>query len=274
LLDAAQLQRLVVEFAPTYLVHLGARTDVFERRSITGYAANMQGTQNLIDAANACVGLRRIIMTSTRLVCRIGYQPIAADDFCPPNFYGESKAEMERIIRRNHIKAEWLITRPTAIWGPGFLVPSYRDFFEQIRKGRYFHLGAANPRKTFGYIGNTLHQMHSLLTAPSDQVQGHIFYLGDYEPLQLREWADMIAHEFGRKPISTLPLGLLRAGSLAGDMMVRVGWRNFPLTSPRLRNMLADSVHDLTPIATVAGALPHTLEEATRDTVAWLKDNP
>lgn len=274
LLDADGLNRLVAGFSPTHLIHLGARTDTFGRRSLEEYAANTRGTENVIAAANACLTLQRIIMTSSRLVCPVGYMPQADDDYCPPNLYGESKVEMERIIRRTPIRAEWMITRPTGIWGPGFLVPSYRDFFEQIRSGRYAHLGSANPRKTFGYVGNFVFQMQRLLEAPAAQVQGRVFYLGDYEPVALREWADLIAAEFGRPRLRTLPLGVLRLLASAGDLAVRAGWSNFPLTSIRLRNMLSDAVHDLAPISALTGPLPFNLDGATRETVAWLRENP
>jgi nucleoside-diphosphate-sugar epimerase len=263
-----------VDFNPDYLLHLGARTDTFERRSLDGYAANVQGVRNVIAAANASRGLRRIIMTSSRLVCPIGYLPKSDDDFCPPNLYGQSKVETERITKATAIRAEWLITRPTAIWGPGFMVPSYRDFFEQIRRGRYFHLGSSNPRKTFGYVKNFSFQMEKLLEAPQERVQGRIFYVGDYEPVSLRDWADLIAREFGRRPVLTVPLGLLRAAAFGGDLLKKVKWDNAPLTSYRLGNMLSESVHDCTALAALTGPLPHDLESATRETVAWLKNNP
>jgi nucleoside-diphosphate-sugar epimerase len=273
LLDAIGLHRLVTDFSPTYLIHLGARTDTFERRSLEGYAANTRGTMHVIAAANGCPRLRRLLLTSSRLVCPVGYMPKTDYDYRPPNLYGESKAEMERIIRRTAIRAEWLITRPTGIWGPGFLVPSYRDFFEQIRSGRYVHIGDANPRKTFGYVGNTVFQIQRLLEAPAAQVHGRVFYLGDYEPVALREWADLIASGFGRR-LRTLPLGTLRLGAVAGDLMVQAGWRNFPLTSIRLRNMLSDAVHDLAAVHKLTGPLPFRLDIATRETVSWLRENP
>lgn len=274
LLDAGGLRSLFTNFSPDYLLHLGARTDTFERKSIAGYGANVQGVQNILAAANACLGLRRLIVTSSRLVCRVGYIPRSDDDFCPPNFYGESKVATERITKAADIRAEWLITRPTAIWGPGFRVPSYRDFFEQIRRGRYFHCGSHNPRKTFGYVKNFAFQMERLLVAPREAVQGRIFYVGDYEPVRLKEWADAIALNFGRRPIPTVPMSLVRAAAFAGDVLQKLGWDNVPLTSYRLRNMLSEAVHDCSPLAAVTGPLPYDLATATQETVQWLRENP
>lgn len=271
LLDGPKLEKIFREFAPQYLLHLGAVTDTHQRSRIDEYAANIEGVQNVLAASNATPSLRRIIITSSRLVCRIGYQPASDQDYAPPNAYGQSKVETERIVRTTPIHAEWLITRPTAIWGNGFLVPSYRDFFEQIRRGRYVHFSNQNPHKTFGYVRNFTFQMEKLLLAPREQVQGRVFYIGDYEPVRLRDWADLIASEFGRKPIPTLPLGLVRVMAKFGDGLKSLGWSHVPLTSYRLSNMLAPAVYNLSALEEITGPLPYDLAAATRETVAWLK---
>ncbi len=274
LLDGIGLRNLFLRFNPDFLLHLGARTDTFERKSLDGYAANMQGVKNVIAAANACRSLRRLVMTSSRLVCRIEYMPKSDDDFCPPNFYGQSKVESEKIVKGSEIGPEWVITRPTAIWGPGFLVPSYRDFFEQIRRGTYFHLGRANPLKTFGYVKNSVYQMERLLLAPREKVDRQLYYIGDYEPVSLRDWADSIALEFGRQPNPTLPLSALRLAARVGDILKAIGWKTVPLTSYRLNNMLSPAVFDGSRLRELTGPLPYDLRSATRETVQWLKANP
>lgn len=260
--------------APDFVLHLGAVTDTFTHSKLPEYAANMDGMRNVISAANACKQLKRIIITSSRLVCRIGFEPKTEEDYDPPNAYGQSKVETERITRSSTIRAEWLLTRPTAIWGPGFTVPSYRDFFEHIRRGRYFHIGRTNPKKTFGYVNNFTFQMERLLLAPRQEVHGRVFYVGDYQPVKLRDWAEQIGREFGVRRIPSVPLPFVKAGALAGDLLRIAGMRNPPLTSYRLANLLYESVHDTAPLERITGALPHTLEAATRETTAWIKQNP
>lgn len=274
LLDKEKLTIMFTDFDPDYLLHLGARTDVFERKSIAGYDANITGTKNIIDAANACLHLKRVIITSSRLVCPVGHIPKTDDEYCPPNFYGESKVQTELLVKNSALKSEWVITRPTAIWGEGFRVPSYRDFFEQIKHGRYFNLGSSSPQKTFGYVRNFNFQMEKLLLAPKESVHGKVFYIGDYTPVALRSWAKLIAHEFGQPPPRTLPLPVLRSLARVGDLFRAVGWKTFPLCTTRLNNMLQNAVHDCTVLETITGPLPYDLESATKRTVAWLKQNP
>lgn len=269
--DRPAVISLFAKVRPELLLHLGARTDTFERRSLDGYAANIDGMRHLLEAANRIDELRRMIITSSRLVCRIGYTPSSDTDYRPPNLYGQSKVETEKVVRSNNIRAEWILTRPTAIWGPGFQVPSYRDFFEQVRKGRYFHIGNTAPMKTFGYIDNFLFQMEKLLTAPREAVHERVFYIGDYESIRLPDWANLIAEAFGRPHPAKVPLWILSGVARVGNVLKAVGWDNVPLTTHRLHNMLIDSVHDCSPLEAITGPLPVGLREATLRTVEWMK---
>lgn len=274
LLNRESLVREFSQFNPDFILHLGARTDVFERHSINGYAANIEGVANVLAAANACSRLKRVIMTSSRLVCPVGYIQKHEEDYCPPNFYGASKVETERITRTTPLKAEWVIIRPVGIWGPGFLVPSYRDFFEQLRRGRYFHVTGHSPKKTFGYVKNFTFQTEKIFQAASSKVASKTFYISDYDPVDLRTWADLIARDFGHRPVRSIPYPLLKIVASVGDLCKIFGWANVPLSSIRLRNLIADAVHDLSALEAVTGPLPYDLATATKETVEWLKANP
>ena len=112
--EPSELRAAYEAFRPHYLLHLAARTDLDERRNLSGYAANIDGVRNLLDIVGP--PLRRAIFASSRMVCRIGYQPQHEDDFAPPNLYGQSKVEGERLVRSSAMNCEWVIVRPTSIW--------------------------------------------------------------------------------------------------------------------------------------------------------------
>ena len=189
-LDGAALSSAVTAFDPTLVFHLGARTDL-HGKTLPDYAQNIEGVRAIIDACNAAQSVRRVIFASSRLVCRIGYQPTSEDDYCPTTPYGESKMVGEQIVRKADHRYEWLIVRPTSIWGPWFAVP-YRDFFDAVARGRYFHVKGRAVRKSFGYVGNTVHELEQLAYAQVQWLQGRTLYLGDYPPTNLREMADLI----------------------------------------------------------------------------------
>jgi len=270
MLDRAGLTRIVSEFEPTHVLHMAARTDL-DSDEVSSYATNVQGVENLIAALSQVRSLERVVFASSRLVCRIGYVPQSENDYCPSTAYGASKVEGERIVRAARgLPVPWTIVRPTSIWGPWFDVP-YRGFFTAIARGRYVHPRGALVRKSFGFAGNTVHQIAALLAAPADKVDRRTLYLADDPPLLLDDWAERIRRALDAPPLRSVPLPFLRAAAIAGTGMQRLGWNEVPLTCFRLDNLLTEMVYDLAPLQEIVGPPPIALDEGIRETAAWLR---
>jgi nucleoside-diphosphate-sugar epimerase len=272
LLDRDRLARQVRELQPQVFLHVAARTDLDEKCDPAGFAANITGVDNLLAALEGLTSLRRLVVTSTQLVCPLGYQPKHDQDYCPHTTYGQSKVATERLTRRwDKAPCPWTLVRPTSIWGPGFEEP-YRRFFLSLARRRYVHQGDANPLRSFGFVGNVVFEYAALARAPEAAVAGKTFYFADFEPVRVREWAELISREMGLAPPRQVPLGILRAAAKVGDFASTVGWKSPPLTSFRLKNMLSNSVSETAPLRAVIGELPYSLEEGVRMTVKWLRD--
>ncbi len=270
--ERERLQDVVQEAAPGALVHLAARTDLNETRDLNGYNSNIVGVENLVSAVGATPSIVRWICTSTQLVCRIGYTPNDEHDYQPSTLYGESKVQTERIVRAAAgAEREWCLVRPTTIWGP-WMNPHYLTYFRMIRKGTYFHVGRGPTFKSYGYVGNTVYQLRRLLGAPVEQIQARVFYLADYEPMALEDWANAFQRALGAPPIRTIPLSLARAASIAGDVINRLGMPRFPFNSFRLGNVLTPYQVDMTATANVCGPLPFTMDDGVRATTEWLRE--
>jgi GlcNAc-P-P-Und epimerase len=270
LLDLPNLRAEITRFSPTHIFHLAARTDL-DGRSNADYAANTDGVMNLLTVVEGQQAVARVIFASSRLVCRIGYQPRGDDDYCPTTAYGESKVAGERLVRQWAAGApcDWLIVRPTSIWGPWFDVP-YRNFFDAVRAGRYLHPRGRVIRKSFGYVGNTVHQLDRLMFGPADRLRGRTLYLCDYEPLEIRGWAEQVREACAAPPVRDVPVPLLKLAARVGDALHAVGVRQPPLTSFRLANLLTEMVHDTTELQQVCGELPHSVAAGVEQTVRWL----
>lgn len=268
---STDLASCVRNFSPEIILHFGARTDL-DGRSLSAYSANTEGVTNLVQAIMGLPELKKVIFASSRLVCRIGYQPTNEFDYCPSTLYGQSKVIGEEIVRAasGRISCPWLIVRPTSIWGPWFDVP-YKTFFISIAKGRYVHPGNRRILKSFGFIGNTIYELQRLIDASADSVFGKTLYLADYPPIDVALMANAIQQEIGGAPIRSLGTAALWPLAWIGDCLRILGWHNPPLTSFRLNNLLTPMVHDLAPLRTIVGDLPFTMEEGVRSTVAWLK---
>lgn len=267
-LDSAKLSRIVGSFGATHVLHMAARTDLLGR-TLADYAANTAGVANLIDALKGLESLKRLIVASSRMVCTIGYQPKSDEDYCPSTVYGESKVETERLLRARAVELPWTIVRPSSIWGPWFDVP-YKDFFLSVARGRYVHIGRRRILKSFGFVGNSVYQLNALLVAQGDLVEGKTFYLADYPPLELSQWAELIRSELGGPRIRRLPYLFLWMAAAGGDAFQKLGWKRVPLTRFRLDNMLTEMIYDLRQLEEIVGPLPYSLREGTRQTVHWL----
>lgn len=268
LLDKSALAKTVAEFAPDYVVHLGARTDL-RGQSLKDYDANMQGVSNLLDALDGVDNLKRAVFASSMYVCEPGYMPKDFEDYAPHTLYGESKVETERRIKTKNPNYTWSIIRPTSIWGPWFGEP-YDKFFRIVLGHLYFHMGSRACKKTYGYVDNAIYQILSILNAPEDKVMRKVFYLGDYDAYDITEWANEIAGIAGIK-IPRIPYFLFVLAGWFGDALKKIGI-TFPMTSFRLHNMTTDNVHNLNPIKDIAPNLPVARKEGTKRTIDWIRN--
>jgi GlcNAc-P-P-Und epimerase len=274
LLDREGLIAETQQFSPSVFLHFGARTDLNEKETFAGYAANTEGVCNVIEAIRATSSITRVIFASSQLVCSLGYQPQDMYDYRPTTLYGYSKVLSERIIRAsNDIGATWTIVRPTSLWGPWFGVP-YREFFQMIARNRYVHGCGERTLKQWGYVGNAAFQIWQLVHAPVESVHQQVFYLADYEPTDLRAFADTVQQAFGARRIPMMPAGILQAAAKLGDVCQVLGWRHPPLTSFRYNNMMTSELQDLEPLHRIAGPLPYSVEDGIHATVSWLREQP
>ncbi|MBC3845734.1 NAD(P)-dependent oxidoreductase [Winogradskyella echinorum] len=269
ILDLEELKNTFKKFNPDFIFHMAARTDL-DGVDLESYSANTVGVENLIEASKECKNLKKIIFASSRLVCKIGYSPKNMDDYCPINYYGESKIIGENIVKNsNEIPCDWTIVRPTSIWGPWFDVP-YRNFFDTIYKGYFLYPGNKKIEKHFGYVENATYILNYLLR---DQLFNQkVIYLSDFETTNLWQWANLISQNFGKSKIRKVPYWTLKIMAIIGDVMKKVGIMNAPpITSFRLNNLVTEMIYDLSKVKKEIGNLPYSIEESTKKTIKWME---
>ncbi|MDB4916601.1 MAG: hypothetical protein JWM95_4245 [Gemmatimonadetes bacterium] len=270
LLNRVATHHALIQFQPQVVLHLAARTDLAEKKNIEGYRDNIDAVESLVSGIAATPSVRHWICTSSQLVSRVGYAPRHDQDYAPDTKYGESKVRTEQITRSlDGGGVPWAIVRPTTIWGPR-MNPHYLRFFAMVRDGRYFHVGDGPDLKSYGYVGNTAEQYAALVTAPVESIHRRTFYLADYEPLSLAAWAEMFRAAMNAPRIRRLPLGLARIAARIGDM-IALGYRDFPLTSFRLRNVMTAYTADTRPMQDICPSLPYHVSEGVAATTHWLQ---
>jgi len=267
--DRDALIQAVGDFRPEQVVHLAARCDL-DGPTLADYDANTTGVQNMIDAIRAVGSVHRAIFASTRYVHRTEVFPKRDDEYSPFTRYGESKVETERIVRTSGLEVPWVLIRPTSIWGPWFRIP-YRMFFDTVRRGVYVHPKGRLISKSYGYVGNVVHQIRQFLTVDAAKVNGRTFYVSDDENMDVLQFAETIQKAFGAPPVRQVPLFVMKGLASAGDVLKKLGMSNPPLTSFRLNNLLTPMHYDMSATRAVAGPAPYSLDDGVRITAEWIK---
>lgn len=274
ILDADGLRGAVAAVPPCAIVyHLAARTDL-DGRTPLDYALNTTGTENLINAVADAGPVQRFVHYSTQLVAGLFNEKRFIDESEPYRTntpYGESKIESERIVSRvcPERGLAYTIVRPTSVYGPWGAEP-YREFFAQIRSGRYLHVGKADNLVSLVYVANLV-DLTLLLSTHPDAVD-ETFFGNDRDPYPMRRIVDLAAVHYGVK-IRTAPVWLLLIAAY-GLGVFKVLGLNVPLYPFRLRNMRMTYCYDVSKSLRLGYDPTYGLEAGIEATLSWYDDHP
>jgi len=267
LLDSDAVNQCFDEFKPTHVVHFAGRTDVFGA-TVDDYVANHIGTEHIIAAIKQTPSVTNAVFTSSQFVVGPGPMPKHDQDFRPHTIYGQSKVLSEKAVREADLDCTWAIIRPTNIWGRWH--PRYpSEFWRVLKQGRYLHPGGRRVTRCYGYVGNVVDQVLTLLARDDGAHHGKVFYAGD-PPIDLFDWTNAFSKELTGRPVRVVPSGALRALAKVGDVVVRSGGK-FPIFSSRFRSMTEDYVTPMDETFAALGPSRISMEAGVRETVGWLR---
>ncbi|MDB2389806.1 NAD(P)-dependent oxidoreductase [Alphaproteobacteria bacterium] len=269
ILDQNKLVSLAIDFNPQCVIHLAARTDL-DGKSIHEYDVNTYGTKNVINTIDRLQNVEKVLFASSRLVNKIEDKPDNYTYYSANTFYGKSKVVSEKLIRNmcKNKSYDYIIFRPTSLWGPWFGEP-YNNFFRYLSSGLYFHPYKKKILKQFGYIENSVYILEKMLNTTISQ-NNNIVYLCDFECLEVSEWANLIRKYQNKSKVHSVPLIFLKLLAILGTCLGRVGIK-FPMTKFRLNNLLTDMYFDTDVLQKFCSPLPYTTEEGVERTVNWMR---
>jgi nucleoside-diphosphate-sugar epimerase len=274
LLDGPGLRTALAGFeAPAIVYHLAARTDL-DGRTLADYAVNTTGTDNLIAAIAERGAVRRFVHYSTQLVAGLFDESRFIDEtepFRTTTVYGDSKVESEKVVRArcDALGIAWTIVRPTSVYGPWGAAP-YREFFAQIRRGRYLHVGRAANLVSLVYVENLVDL--TLLLGCHDGAAGEVFFANDFHPYPMRQVVDVAAAHYGVR-IRTAPVWLLVLAAYTLGLFKAAG-APVPLYPFRLRNMRMTYCYDIRKSVRLGYDPRFGLEDGIGRTVRWYDAHP
>jgi nucleoside-diphosphate-sugar epimerase len=206
------------------VIHTAARVHVMRERATDSEAefrrANVEGTLALAQQAVAA-GVRRFVFVSSIKVNGEETEPgrpFAADDApAPRDPYGRSKLEAEQGLRALLADAgrEWVIVRPTLVYGPGVRA-NFAAMLRWIRRGVPLPLAAVRNRRSLTGLGNLAALLECCVAHPA--AANEVFLAADGEDLSTPELLRRLAHamQAPTRLFAVSPAALLAVAALAG----------------------------------------------------------
>ena len=229
------------------VVHMAARVHVMKQGPESAaqlWRTNVEGTQNLLDAAVAAGVRKFIFVSSVKAVGEENDRPWNEDtEPHPREPYGMSKLEGERIALEvgRHSNMHVIVLRLPIAYGPRMKGNMLR-LFGAIRRGVPLPFRSVHNRRSMVCSANVAEAITSVLASPA--ARGETFFVSDGEDLSTPELLRKAGAALGRTPrLFSVPENLLRTAGKAGDAVSRL--TEFPISSEMMQKLLGSLTVDI-----------------------------
>ena len=199
---------------------------------------NAEGTRAVCDAMVEARA-RRLVLCGSLAASgpSVDQRPrLESDPFAPTEWYGESKAESERIAFSYAPRLEVTCVRPARILGPGDR--ENLVFFKMVKAGVRLAIGGGPRPLSMVDVEDVVELL--LLLAQRKEAVGQSFFAASEETTTLEQLQEIVATTIGAHP-RTLHLApwALTAIAAAADGVSRATGRHLPLNRKLARQLLA-----------------------------------
>jgi GlcNAc-P-P-Und epimerase len=269
ILDRESLVKSFLNISPDFVIHLAAETSCDPTMKMEDYKVNTEGSENIYFACEKAK-VDCLVNTSTQFVNQSDKMPAHDTDYAPHTIYGESKIVAETILRNGNYTFNWIIVRPTNIWGRWHLNYPHQ-FWKIVREGKYFHPGKQVVTRSYGYVGNVCDQILKLLELRnSKEVSRNVFYVGD-APINLFDWANAFCLSITNKPARVIPRPIVYALAVGGTILQKMKIK-FPITLSRYESMTSNNPAPMEKTLKLLGTPKYSMQEGVDITTKWLFD--
>jgi dihydroflavonol-4-reductase len=199
---------------------------------------NATGTANVAQAM-LTTGARRLVLCGSLAASGPSLQgrPRVEDDpFTPEEWYGESKAEAERLAFTFADRLEVTCCRPSRILGPGDR--ENLTFFKLVKKGLVLRLLGPERRLSLVDVEDVVDQL--LLQATLPQAVGQAFFCSSAETTTVEGMMQLVADAMGVKAWRVpVPAPVLRGVGALADVVSQATGRKLPINRKLVRQLLA-----------------------------------
>jgi nucleoside-diphosphate-sugar epimerase len=233
----------------THVIHLAARVhmmnDTAEDPEAEFHRVNVEGTMNLLQAANAAGAKRFLLMSSVKAMGEEAPGVFDETSPCEPETpYGRSKLAAEQAIFQfstDHA-IETTALRLPMVYGPGNKGNMLR-LLEAAQRGKKLPLGRVQNRRSMVYVGNVVDA--ALTAAEHPDSAGEVFLVCDSRPYSSRELYDAIGQAMGKDNLlRNVPIWLLRLAGCIGSCLEAVTRKTMPVNRDVVIRLTSDLVFD------------------------------
>jgi len=199
---------------------------IHPKRIADFHAVNVQGTQNILEAAVAA-GVRRAVIVSSNSPFGSNPHPDhrfdEASPYNPYMQYGRSKMLMEQAAQvfRDAGSLEVVIVRAPWFYGP-FQPERQTLFFRMIRDGGAPIVGDGAWPRSMTYVDNLCQGL--LLAAASERASGETYWIADERPYSMCEVIDVVEQLLESEFDQRCTHGRLRLPAIASDVARAADW--------------------------------------------------
>jgi hypothetical protein len=207
------------------VIHCAAFVEAWGRRS-EFFAANVNGTENMLQAARAA-RVDRFIHIGTEAALFKGQHMVDIDETYPypghtPFLYSETKRDAEKMVLAFN-EEERLLTlsiRPRMVWGPDdtTILP---NLLEIVDRGAFRWVNKGRLLTSTTHIANLVAGVELALTKGNG---GEAYFITDGPPHTMKEFLSQLLATAGRKPSKrSVPGWFLRMAA----WMIETFWKTF-----------------------------------------------
>lgn len=188
-----------------YIFHLAGITKGITMKQF--YAANVLPTKNLLETVKKRnIKLKRFVFLSSQAAggpsesLNIPKNP--DDPPLPVEYYGMSKLDAERLLKKYSDTIPITILRPSAVYGPGDR--DFLDLFKQVNSGIQLYWGTKDNYFNLIFIDDLLNGI--LKATFSENTIGKSYFLCNDMPITWGGLSDILSDIIEKKPVLTLNL--------------------------------------------------------------------
>jgi GlcNAc-P-P-Und epimerase len=266
----SDIEKVLIQYSCDTIVHLAAEHKDFGIPESAYYLTNEAGTRNLCEAATK-FGIKKFVFYSSVAVYGANTIPSDENTVPTPNLpYGASKLAGEKVLYQwaaEDPTRSVLIIRPAVVYGERNVANMFR-LIEQIKAGRYFHIGEGKNVKSIVYVKNLVQATLWLMDRMKPGVQ--IYNYADTPQLSSREIASIISQSLDKDPI-TLPYWLVYGMGIPFDIAIKLTGKDLPISTNRVKKFCTETYHKAEKIRSEGFTPSYSNIEGLQNMVVWMK---